>query len=238
METQSGPRTLSIDIGGSGLKMMVLDTSGEAITERLRRKTPETPTPAAVIDMLLSMAGEKGEFERVSCGFPGVVIDGVVKTAVNLHDDWVHFDLAAALESHLNKPARVANDADIQGLGAVEGHGVEMVLTLGTGIGSSLFVDGRLVPNLEFGHHPFEKGSSYEERLGDAELRRKGGESWNERLQRAIAILDEIFNYRMLFLGGGNTKKINFELPENVTIVPNITGILGGIRLWDQPAEH
>ncbi len=234
METSNGPRTLSIDIGGSGLKMMVLDAAGEAITERLRRKTPETPVPAAVMDELIAMAGEKGEFERVSCGFPGVVINGVVKTAVNLHDDWVHFDLAAALATHLNKPARVANDADIQGLGAVEGVGVELVLTLGTGIGSSLFVDGRLVPNLEFGHHPFEKDRTYEDRLGDAELKRKGPEKWNERLQRAIGILDFVFNYSTLYLGGGNAKKIDFELPENVRIVPNITGILGGIRLWDQ----
>ncbi len=234
METTLDPRTLSIDIGGSGLKMMVLNDVGEPITDRLRRKTPDTPTPTAVIDELLAMTQECGEFERISCGFPGVVVAGVVKTAVNLTDDWINFDLASALSAHLEKPVRVANDADIQGLGAVEGRGVELVLTLGTGIGSALFVDGRLVPNLEFGHHPFEKGKTYEERLGEAELKRKGDEKWNERLQRAISILNAIFNYRMLYLGGGNAKKISFELPANVQIVPNITGILGGIRLWDQ----
>lgn len=237
MDTQAGARTLSIDIGGSGVKMMILDARGEPMTERLRRKTPDTPTPVAVIDELLPMAEEIGEFERVSCGFPGVVIDGVVKTAVNLHDDWVNFDMAGALETHLRKPVRVANDADIQGFGAIEGRGVEMVLTLGTGIGSSLFVDGRLVPNLEFGHHPFEKDKTYEERLGESELKRKGEDKWNERLRRAIKILDEIFNYRVLYLGGGNAKKINFDLPENVRTVPNIAGILGGIRLWDPPAH-
>lgn len=231
--TKQGPRTLSIDVGGSGVKMMILDADGQPLTERLRRKTPDQPTPVVVLDEMASMAQEIGEFDRISVGFPGVIVDGVTRTAVNLHDDWAGFDLKGALNQRLGKEVRVANDADVQGAAVIEGIGVEMVLTLGTGIGSALFVDGKLVPNLELGHHPFEREKTYEERMSDAELRKKGRDIWNERLQRAIVVLDRVFNYRVLYLGGGNAKRINFELPPKVRVVSNIAGILGGIRLWD-----
>lgn len=233
MDESKGPLTLSIDVGGSGVKMMILDTAGQPLTDRLRRKTPEQPTPSLVLDEMGSMAAEIGAFDRVSVGFPGVVVGGMTHTAVNLHDEWAGFDLRGALMERLGKDVRVANDADVQGLGVIEGIGVELVLTLGTGIGSALFADGKLVPNLELGHHPFERGKTYEERLGDLELRKKGKDTWNERLQRAITVVDRVFNYRVLYLGGGNAKKINFELPANVRVVPNVAGILGGIRLWD-----
>lgn len=230
----SKPRTLAIDIGGSGCKALVLDPKGEPVTERLRILTPEVPTPRAVMGVLAELAGMQGEFERISAGFPGVVVAGEILTAVNLHDDWVGFNLAEALEELTGKPARVANDADIQGLGVIEGRGVEMALTLGTGMGSSLFVDGRLVPNLEFGHHPFKKGATYEDLIGDAALKQHGPKRWNRRVAEAIETLDYVFNFRMLYLGGGNARKIDFELPPNVKRVPNVAGLLGGIALWRQ----
>ena len=232
MPEHNPPRTLAVDIGGSGVKTMILDSAGEALTERLRRKTPDEPTPDSVVEQIVEMAAEIGEFERVSVGFPGVVMDGEVRTAVNLHPDWIGCPLDKVLHERLAKPVRVANDADVQGLGVIEGKGVEMVLTLGTGIGSALFVDGKLVPNLELGHHPFQKKKTYEERLGAEALRKKGEERWNERLREAIELLDAIFNFRMLYLGGGNAKKIEFELPPNVKRVPNVAGLLGGIALW------
>ncbi len=225
-------RTLSIDIGGSGCKAFVLDTAGEPVTERIRIKTPDNPVPKVVIDILKDLADRSGEFDRVSCGFPGVVMDGEIRTAVNLHPDWVGVNLAKELERITGKSARVANDADIQGLAVIEGKGVEMVLTLGTGMGASLFSNGHLVPNLELGHHPFRKDKTYEECLGEAAMKEKGLPKWNKRLQEAIALLDRIFNYRKLYLGGGNAKKIDFELPANVEVVPNLAGLLGGIHLW------
>ncbi len=232
MKDDLKPRTLAVDIGGSGVKCLVLDRRGELLTKRLRRETPDKPTPEPILRQILEMADEHGDFERISVGFPGVIVDGEVRTAVNLHDDWVGFDLAGELKRRTKRPTRVANDADIQGLGVVEGRGVELVLTLGTGMGSALFVDGRLVPNLELGHHPFQKDKTYEERLGLEALRDKGKEKWNERLQEAIEVLEAIFNYRVLYLGGGNAKKISFELPENVRRVANIAGLMGGIALW------
>lgn len=233
MEESSGPLTLSIDVGGSGVKMMILNPAGEPATERMRRKTPDHPTPDIVLNEIVAMAEKIGQFDRVSVGFPGVVENGVTRTAVNLHDDWAGFDLRGVLAQRLGKEVRVANDADVQGLGVIEGTGVELVLTLGTGIGSALFTDGRLVPNLELGHHPFERGKTYEQRMGDEELRKKGKDAWNQRLQRAIVILDRVFNYRVLYLGGGNARKVSITLPPNVRTVSNIAGILGGIRLWD-----
>jgi polyphosphate glucokinase len=234
METATGPRTLAIDIGGSGVKTLILDAAGEGITERLRESTPDVPTPESMLPLIQRMASEQGHFDRISVGFPGVVVNGEIRTAVNLHEAWVGFQLNQALEQLLGKPARVANDADVQGLGVIEGRGVELVLTLGTGVGSALFTEGQLVPNLELGHHPFQKGKSYEDRLGDEALRKKGADKWNEHLEQAIATLDYIFNYRLLYLGGGNAKKIAFVLPANVRTVSNINGLLGGIRLWEQ----
>jgi polyphosphate glucokinase len=225
-------RTLTVDIGGSGIKVMVLDEAGNPLTERSRQDTPQPPKPDVVIDTIAQLATEKGEFDRVSVGFPGVVRGGVIYTAVNLDPDWVEFDLAGALSERLGKPVRVANDADVQGLGAISGKGVELVITLGTGFGSALFVDGKLVPNLEMGHHRFRKGESYEEQLGRATLDKVGQKKWNERLEKAIASLEHLFNYEYLYIGGGEAKKVTLELPPNVKIVPNINGLLGGIALW------
>lgn len=225
-------RTLTVDIGGSGVKTMVLDEIGNALTERNRVQTPQPPKSNAVIDAIAQLAAQQGEFDRVSVGFPGVVRGGVTYTAVNLDPDWVGFDFASALSKCLGKPVRVANDADVQGMGAISGKGVELVITLGTGFGSALFVDGKLVPNLEMGHHPFRKGETYEEQLGRATLDKVGQSKWNNRLGKAIATLEHLFNYDALYIGGGEAKKITIELPPNVKIVPNVTGLLGGIALW------
>ena len=225
-------RTLTVDIGGSGIKVMVLDEAGNPVTERSRVETPQPPKPEAVIDAIANLAAGQGEFDRVSVGFPGVVTSGITKTAANLDPDWVGFDLASTLSQRLAKPVRVANDADVQGLGAISGKGVELVITLGTGFGSALFVDGKLVPNLEMGHHPFRKHETYEEQLGREALEKKGEKKWNNRLEKAIATLEHLFNYDYLYIGGGEAKKITIELPPNVKIVPNISGLLGGIALW------
>ncbi len=223
--------TLAVDIGGSGIKVMVLDPQGQPISDRQRLKTPDPAKPKQVINTILTLA-QSQEFDRVSVGFPGVVQHGLIKTAVNLDPDWLEYDLATNLSQLLSKPVKVANDADIQGFGAISGQGVELVVTLGTGFGSALFVDGKLVPNLEMGHHPFRKKETYEQQLGRAALEKEGQKKWNDRLEKALANLEHLFNYDQLYLGGGETKNIDFTLPDNATIVPNINGLLGGIKLW------
>lgn len=231
MGEDQATHTLAVDIGGSGIKVMVLDHDGKPLTERDRLETPRPATPDAVLNTILSLAEGK-TFDRVSVGFPGIVRKGITETAVNLHPDWEGFELASILNRHLDKPVRVANDADIQGLGAVDGNGFEMVITLGTGMGAAMFLNGKLIPNLELGHHPFRKGETYEEQLGQAALDEVGKKEWNRRLEKAIDLMDRIFNFDTLYIGGGNTKKIDFVLPPNVKIVPNVSGLLGGIALW------
>ncbi|HAJ60585.1 MAG TPA: chromosome partitioning protein ParA [Cyanobacteria bacterium UBA8543] len=231
-QEDSSLRTLTVDIGGSGIKVMVLDEAGNSLSERSRQETPQPPKPDVVIDVIAQLAAGQGEFDRVSVGFPGVVSHGVTKTAANLDPDWIGFDLATALSERLGKPVRVANDADVQGLAAISSKGVELVITLGTGFGSALFVDGKLVPNLEMGHHRFRKGETYEQQLGRATLDQVGQRKWNERLTKAIASLEHLFNYDYLYIGGGEAKKITINLPPNVKVVPNVNGLLGGIALW------
>ncbi len=232
MENNQNIRTLAVDIGGSGVKVMVLDLKGNPLTQRARQETPNPAKPQPIINAIVSLTSTQGEFHRVSVGFPGVVRHGVTHTAVNLDSDWVGFDLATALSKNLQRPVRVINDADMQGLGAISGKGVELVVTLGTGFGSALFVDGKLVPNLEMGHHRLRKGESYEEQLGRAALEKVGEKKWNRRLEKAIASLQSLFNYDYLYIGGGEAKNVKLDLPQNVKIIPNVTGLLGGIALW------
>jgi polyphosphate glucokinase len=120
----------------------------------------------------------------------------------------------------------------VQGLGAVRGQGVELVITLGTGFGSSLFVDGRLVPNVQLAHHAAWRRKTYEEEVGKKALSEVGRKKWNKRVRKAIASLTELFNYDRLYIGGGNAAKIDFELPPGVKTVSNVEGLLGGVVLW------
>jgi polyphosphate glucokinase len=223
-------RTLAVDIGATGIKALILNEIGEPITERARLKTPDSGMPGVVMDLITSLAEQQGEFDRVSVGFPGVVRDGVVREAPNLADEWDDFNIAKVLSARLHKPVRVANDADVQGFGAISGTGVELVLTLGTGVGSALFVDGRLVPNVEVG----------KDKLNDEQLKKVGKKKWNKRLAKAIEKLEAIFHYDRLYIGGGNSKAVDISaLPANVTIVSNLNGLVGGLALWrEQQIPH
>lgn len=239
----TGPYTLAIDIGGSGLKVSVLDARGKMVTERVRIPTPDNCPPKLMMTKLkelLALLPAEVQYERVSVGFPGVVRDGRILTAHNLGTKaWRGFDLAGALQKWLGKPVRVANDADMQGLAAVNtlgGKGVEMVITLGTGMGSSLFQDGVLAPHLELAHHPFRKGQTYEEQIGDAALKEVGKRRWNRRVKLAIEMLRNLTNFDRLYIGGGNAEHISFKLPANVSIIPNKLGLIGGVWLWAEKA--
>ena len=225
-------RTLAIDIGGTGLKALILGPDGAALTERARVETPRPATPDAVLGALWPMVDTLGPFDRASVGFPGVVVDGITKTAPNLHEKWSEFPLATTLSRRAKCPVRVLNDAGVQGYGIVEGHGVEMVLTLGTGMGSALYLDGHYVPNLELAHHPLRKDKTYEDYIGAKALKRVGKKKWNKRVARVVAQVLPVWNPRKLYLGGGNAKHVKVELPGNVVIASNMAGLLGGIALW------
>ena len=165
---------------------MLLDSKGKPVSERQRVVTPDEPTPERVLAGLEELRGALGRFDRVSVGFPGVIKRGVTYMAVNLHPSWIGFPLQAELEKRWTKPVRTANDADLQGYGAIQGDGVELTLTLGTGLGMGLFTNGHLCPGLEFGHHVWRKGKSYEDYLGKRGLEKHGKKRWNKHLLEAI----------------------------------------------------
>ncbi len=228
--------TLAIDIGGSGLKASVLDTLGNMTVDRVRIPTPKPSPPSAVVPTLVALTRELPEYHRISVGFPGVVRGGIVYTAPNLGNKaWKGFDLGTALTEALGKPARLINDADMQGLGVIAGDGVEMVVTLGTGFGTGLYENGRPAPHLEIAHLPFQCGQTYDKALGDAGRRHVGNRYWRLLVEEAVGHMRTLTNFDHLYLGGGNAKRLvdKWELPNDVTIVSNHAGITGGIRLWD-----
>ncbi len=231
--TRSGKRTLAIDIGGTGLKASVLDERGRLVVDRVRVDTPVGASPDVIVNTLAKLVSPLPSFHRLSVGFPGVVRDGKVFTAPNLKNArWKGFDLAGALTKRLGKPTRIINDADMQGLGVISRRGIEMVVTLGTGFGTGLYWDGRIAPHLEIAHHPFRKGESYDQQLGEAARKRIGKKKWNRRVKLAIDTLRSLVNFDRIYLGGGNAKKIAFKLPPDAKIVSNQAGIEGGIALW------
>jgi polyphosphate glucokinase len=126
----------------------------------------------------------------------------------------------------------VVNDADLQGLGLVKGEGLELVITLGTGFGTALLLDGKLLPHLELAHHPLTRQKDYDQYIGEKALLKIGIEKWNLRMERVLQILQTVFNYDALYISGGNAKKLTFPLPDNTTIDSNKKGLRGGARLW------
>jgi polyphosphate glucokinase len=227
--------TFCLDIGGTGVKGFTADAADRPTGERVRIETPHPATPEAVMEVVAQIVRQMPSFDRVASGFPGVVVKGRTLTAPNLDSSWHGFDLAGALEELTGKPARVANDAGVQGLAVIEGAGTELVLTLGTGMGFALYVDGHYVPNIEMAHHPFRKKKTYEELVSNAAFHKVGKKRWNRRVKKVIKQLAPIFNYRVLYLGGGNAKEVEFELPSNVKVIENVAGLLGGVKLWQQP---
>jgi polyphosphate glucokinase len=244
-----GPLTLAIDVGGSGLKATVLAPDGEMLTERVRRDTPYPCTPAVLLDELTALTAEVGhDYDRVSVGYPGAIRKGKVRDVTAflrpapgadfdplLRELWIGYDLATALAERFGKPVRVANDADVQGCAVITGTGMELVITLGTGVGCAVFFDGMLLPHMELSHGRFGEGLSIEVACGDKERHEVGKEKWRERVLNALDALEAMVLPDHVFIGGGNAKKLDPEaLGPNRSIVPNVSGLLGGIALWER----
>lgn len=232
----NGIKTLAFDIGGSGLKASILDENGEMLTARVRVDTPQPCPPRVLLEKFKELTAQLPPYDRISVGFPGVVRHGRTLSGVNLDPrGWKGYDLQAALKKLTLKPVIVINDADMQGLGAIKGKGVELVLTLGTGLGSSLFEDGRLAPHLELAHIPFRNGETYEEQVGNRAFKEVGKRRWNKRVQKAIECFRILTNFDKLYLGGGNAANLSFKLTHDIEIVSNTYGIKGGIWVWKDP---
>jgi polyphosphate glucokinase len=249
--TPEPPFTLAIDIGGTGLKASVLGQDGTMAADRVKVATTYPMSPQQMVDALTKLVQPLPAFDRVACGFPGMVREGRILSAPHfvtkkgpgtpvdpkLFEAWSGFDMATALTTALGKPTRVANDADVQGAAVVRGSGLEVVITLGTSFGTAVFLDGQLLPHLEIAHQPFRKDETYNQQLGELARKEIGDHRWNRRVRKALANLDALFFFDHLYIGGGNGSRVDRdelgEMLERITVVDNTAGILGGIKLWE-----
>lgn len=232
-----------VDIGGTGIKGAPVDLDrGELSDDRFKVPTPHPATPEAVVEGVHEVVAHFGHTGPLGVTFPGVVVDGTTRTAANVDKGWVGVDAGKLLGERLGQPVVVLNDADAAGVaemtfGAGRGRGgVVLMLTLGTGIGSALFVDGRLVPNTELGHlelhgHDAEKRASVKARE-DEDL---SWEHWAHRLKKYLAHVEMLFSPSLFVIGGGVSRKSEKFLPYidgiSAEIVPaqlqNSAGIVG-----------
>jgi polyphosphate glucokinase len=224
---------LAIDIGGTGLKAGLIDTSGKFLIAHVRIKTPHHCKPKKMLKTLEKLVQPFDRYDRVSIGFPGYVRDGVVFTAPHLGTKaWAGFKLAATMQKKLGRPVRLVNDADVQGLAAIRGKGLELVCTLGTGFGTAWFRDGELMPHMDLAHMAVHPKHDFDDYLGDATLKKIGRKEWGKRVKNTMAMLGKVFFYDHLYFGGGNSRHVKFKLPDNVSIVSNDAGMEGGAFVW------
>jgi polyphosphate glucokinase len=228
------PGILSIDIGGTHLKAAVVNVRGKLLSDKQRVPTPYPCPPQVMVKTLIDLVAPLPRYDRISIGFPGIVRDNRVLTAPHYGTpDWTNYPLAGELSRRLgHHPAKLINDAEMQGLYVIKGRGLELVLTLGTGAGTAIFLHGAMTPHLELAHHPIHKKKTYNEYVGDKELKKIGKKRWNKRVHKTIDILHGLLFYDHLFIGGGNAVHIKDDLPETITVVSNDAGIEGGAALW------
>jgi polyphosphate glucokinase len=245
-------RALGIDIGGTGIKAAVVDlASGQLVTERIRELTPRPATPDAVLDVVvdvvrrLEAAGKLTVDMRGGAGFPSVIRGGNALTATNLDPAWIGAPVQEMLQQRLGRPMRVLNDADAAGVaevayGAGKGeHGVVLLLDLGTGIGSALFTNGQLVPNMQLGHVEFQCRDAESRLSPSARTRRKiGWKKWGGEFNRLLARYEEYLWPELIILGGGTAKDyskykkfLKTRAPLVVAAMGNTAGIVGAARV-------
>ena len=251
--TEASLRTLAVDCGGGGIKASVLDAAGTMHVPPVRVPTPYPLPPERLVQTVVELAAQLPTADRATVGMPGMIRHGVVvatphyvnragpRTAVvpELLAAWSGRDMAAELSAALGYPVIVLNDAEVHGAGVVSGSGLELVLTLGTGLGSALFDGGVLAPHLELSHAPVRLGATYDGWLGEHVRRRIGDGAWSRRVGRALDGLRPVFQWDRLYLGGGNARRIRptalAALGDDVVVVPNSAGLVGGVRAWTLP---
>lgn len=238
--------TLGIDVGGTGLKAALVDSTGVMVSPKVKVPTPYPCPPDQLIAHLTALTADLTGYHRVSVGFPGLVRGGIVLEVPafsrqvyggppdpRLVAAWDGFHLADALARAFALPVVVVNDADMQGAAVVQGDGVEFVLTLGTGVGTALFNDGRLLPHFDLSHGPFRKDMTTDIALGEARRQEIGTHKWRPEVRQAIANFHDMLFFDRVYVGGGNAKRLDpSDVGPKGVIVPNTAGILGGVRIW------
>jgi polyphosphate glucokinase len=231
------PVTLAIDVGGSHIKAALLGATGHLVSERLRLDTPDPLSPKKLFAMLVAVAEALDAHDRVSVGINGLVHAGrIYAIPVTANPAFRGFDLVGQFRRRLRRPVRILNDAQMHGLGFVRGRGVEVAITLGTGLGSALFIDGKLGPHIQFlsaaGDEEL-KGGDY----GDLALEALGRKRWSRRVERLIDLLRRLTNFDHLYIGGGNAGQLRLDLPKDVTRGDNSAALMGAVRMWEWDVE-
>jgi polyphosphate glucokinase len=227
------PVTLAIDVGGSHIKAALLGATGHLVSDRVRVDTPDPLTPRKLLQTLVEVAESLDAHDRVSVGVNGLVHHGrIYAIPVTSEPAFRGFDLAGKLRRRNRRPVRLLNDAQMHGLGFIRGRGVEVAITLGTGLGSALFIDGQLGPHVQFlsaaGGGEL-KGGDY----GDLALQELGRKKWSRRVESLIELLRRLTNFDHLYIGGGNATQLRLDLPRDVTRGDNSAALLGAVRMWD-----
>ena len=241
-EGPTGRIVVGVDVGGSGIKAAPVDvTSGTLVEERIRIPTPQPATPEAVASTVAELVGGFSHPGPVGVTLPAVVRGGTVLTAANIDPGWLGTDADALMSSATGRAATVLNDADAAGLAEMrhgagrDATGVVLMLTLGTGIGSALFVDGTLVPNTELGHLPLHGGVA--EGYAASSVKEAEGLSWKhfaQRLEEYLHLVERLLWPDLIVIGGGVSKKsekflplISVATPLVVATLRNDAGIVG-----------
>jgi polyphosphate glucokinase len=233
---------LGIDVGGSGIKGAPVDlTVGDLTEDRYRLETPQPATVKGVVETVAKVAHRFAPADSVGITFPGVVVDGTIRTAANVDKAWIDAPAAELFSKAIGRPVTVINDADAAGMaemtfGAGRGQrGTTIMLTFGTGIGSALFLDGKLVPNTELGHLELH-GEDAEVRASDRarDVEDLSWHEWAHRVQRYLRHVERLFQPDLMIIGGGVSKKSEKFLPLieiRTPVVPaalqNNAGIIG-----------
>ena len=221
--------TLAIDCGGGGIKGSVVDARGTMMAPPRRVPTPYPLPPELLVETVVGLARELPAATRVTMGMPGMIRHGVViatphyitrdgprsRVLPELVERWDHFDMG----------------------GAITGRGLEMIITLGTGLGNAVFDGGQLAPHVEVSQGPVRWGLTYDDYIGEHERLRLGDVHWSRRIRRVVDGLRPMYMWDRLYLGGGNSKRITASnlrlMGDDVIVVPNDAGIIGGVRAWE-----
>lgn len=243
--------TLTVDCGGGGIKASVVDQRGNMVATPQRVVTPYPLPPDLLVQIVQNFQQQMPTANRITVGMPGMIRHGIVvstphyvckygpRTRVlpELVDQWSHFDLQRYLTQQTGLPSLVLNDAEVAGAGVISGTGLEMVITLGTGLGNSIWDAGYLAPHLELSHLTARWGLLFDDYISEPERRRMGDAHWSKRVRRVVAVLRETVMWDRLYIGGGNsshiTESVRQTIGAEVILVPNDSGIRGGVRAWE-----
>jgi polyphosphate glucokinase len=245
-----GPLTVCVDVGATSLKAGLVDVKGELAGDRVKLRTTWPMTPPKLVEEVARLVVRLPHADRLALGFPGPVVDGVVQSGANLErvrgpgsertealrDAWRGFELQRRLAATFELEARVANDADVAALACSRHKGLELTVTLGSGFGTGLTLDGVLQPHLELSQTRWSRRETLDDVLGEHARKRDGEAKWHARVIGALHLLADVVGFDQLHLSGGNSPRVRLadlgELAVTTTTSGTRAGILGGVYLY------